>query len=121
MRKKRELDRFAKYCFGTLGLPPCKIYYVNAPKLIDQHDHECFGAYSYDENGKEIFASYRLPKWAVMSVIAHEIWHYKQHREGRIDAMPLDECEREAERACSELLAFWLIRGGKVTADDREN
>lgn len=121
MRKKRELNRFAKYCFSVLGLPPVKIYYCPAPNLIDPHGNYCFGCYSYDENVKEIWLAYRLPKWALMGVIAHEIWHYRQHRDGRIDAMPLEECEKEADKASGELVACWLIRGGKVTADDREN
>lgn len=121
MRKKRELDRFAKYCFGILNLPPIKIHYCPSPSLIDQYDHYCFGAYTYDEIVKEIFIAYRLPKWGLMGVLAHEIWHYKQHRDGRIDAIPLEECEREAEEASKELVAYWLIRGGKVKGDQHDS
>ena len=121
MRKKRELERFAKYCFGALGLPPITINYCPAPNLIDPHGNYCFGCYSYDENVKEIYLAYRLPKWALMGVIAHEIWHYRQHKDGRIDVIPLEECEKEADEASKELVAMWLIRGGRVSADDREN
>lgn len=125
MRKKRELDRFAKYCFGALGLPPIKIHYCPAKSLVDPTGEFCFGCYTYDDtpelHNKEIWLSYRLPKWSIMWNIAHEIWHYKQDRDGRINVMPLEECENEAEKASEELVAYWLIRGGRVTADDREN
>ena len=122
MRKKRELERFAKYCFGVLGLPPIKIHYCPAKSLVDPADNFCFGCYTYDDSPdlhtKKIWLAYKLPKWALMWNVAHEIWHYKQDRDGRINVMPLEECEKEAEKASGELVAHWLIRGGKVTVDD---
>ena len=125
MRKKRELDRFAKYCFGVMGLPPIKIHYCPAKSLIDPNGNLCFGCYTYDDSKelhtKEIWLSYRMTKWNNLWNLAHEIYHYKQDRDGRINAMPLEECESEAEKASGELTAFWLIRGGKVTVDDRKN
>ena len=125
MRKKRELERFAKYCFGVMGLPPIKIHYCPAKSLIDPNDNFCFGCYTYDDSPelrtKEIWLSYKLPKWSLMWNMAHEIYHYKQDHDGRINNMPLEECEKEAEKASGDLTAFWLIRGGKVTVDDREN
>ena len=125
MRKKRELERFAKYCFGALGLPPITIHYCPAKSLVDPAGNFCFGCYTYDDSTdlhmKEIWLSYRLSKWNLLWNMAHEIYHYKQDRDGRINNMPLDQCEEEAEKASGELTAFWLIRGGKVTADDREN
>lgn len=125
MRKKRELDRFAKYCFGALGLPPIKIHYCPAKSLIDPNDNFCFGCYTYDDSPelrtKNIWLSYKLLKWNIMWNLAHEIYHYKQDHDGRIDNMPLEECEKEAEKASEELVAQWLIRGGGASADDREN
>lgn len=118
MRKKRELDRFAKYCFGVLGLPPITIHYCPAPSLVDPHGNFCFGCYTYGGSRQEIWLAYRMTKWNNMWNLAHEIYHYKQDRDGRIDVMPLEECEKEAEKASEELTAFWLIRGGKVTAND---
>ena len=125
MRKKRELERFAKYCFSVLGLPPIKIHYCPSKSLVDPQDNFCFGCYTYDDSPelrtKEIWLPYKLPKLSLMWNLAHEIYHYKQDRDGRIDAMPLEECEAEAEKASGELVGYWLIRGGRVTADDREN
>lgn len=125
MRKKKELDRFAKYCFGTLGLPPIKIHYQPFKSLIDPNDEFCLGCYTYNDDAvlrtKSIWLSYKRPKWSVMWQLAHEIWHYKQDRDGRINVMPTEECEKEAEKASGELVACWLIRGGKVTANDRED
>jgi hypothetical protein len=118
MRKKRELDRFAKYCFGSLGLPPIKIHYCPAKTLVDPQGNFCFACYTYG-SASEIWTSYKLTKWNVMWNIAHEIWHYKQDCDGRIMDMTLEECENEAEKASEELVALWLIRGGKVTTDDR--
>ena len=122
MRKKRELERFAKYCFGVLGLPPIQIHYCPSKQLINPDDVYCFGCYTYDDSKelrtKEIWLGYRLPKISVMWNMAHEIWHYKQDMDGRIHLMPLDECEDEANKAAGKLVGHWLIRGGKVTIDD---
>lgn len=115
MRKKREIVRFAKWCFGYLNLPPIQIHYCPAKSLVDPNGGFCFGCYTWGENTREIFLSYRLSKFANMGDLAHEIWHYKQERDGRINSMKVDECEDEAEKAGLELVALWLIRGGKVT------
>lgn len=115
MRKKRELDRFARFCFGHLNLPPIKIYYCPSKALVNQDGVYCFGCYTYDDRVREIWLAYRLPKFAVMGCIAHEIWHYKQHRDGRIDKMPLEDCEKEAEQESGKLVGLWLLRGGKVS------
>lgn len=121
MRKKRELARFAKFCFGYLGLPPIRIHYCYAKSLIDPTGIFCFGCYTYGSGRREIWLAYKLSKWNNMWNLAHEIWHYKQDRDNRIDVMPLEECEKEAEKASGELVAYWLIRGGRMTADDRED
>lgn len=125
MRKKRELNRFAKYCFGYLGLPPIRIHYCPAHVLEDPHGVKCYACYTYDNSPqlrtKEIWLSYRSTKWGNLWNLAHEIWHYKQDHEGRLQTMPVEESEREAEEASGELVALWLIRGGRVSTDDREN
>lgn len=118
MRKKRELNRFAQFCFGYLGLRPIQIHYCPAKSLVDPQGMFCFACYTYDSNMKEIWLSYRLPKWAIMWNMAHEIWHYKQDCDSRINNMPIDECEEEAEKASAELVGMWLIRGGRVSAND---
>lgn len=120
MRKKNEITRFARWCFAKCGVPPCKITYAPADFLIDGNGNDCFGCYSWDEKTHEIFVAYRLPKFGVMSVLAHEIWHHRQQVETGIDNMEVETCEAEAEKAGEELLALWLIRGGRVK-DDRQN
>ena len=121
MRKKREIQRFAKWCFGYLNLPPIQIHYCNAHQLIDLGGDRCFGCYTYDDNKelrtKEIWLPYKQSKWTLLLNAAHEIWHYKQDRDGRICSMSFDDSEKEAEKASEELLAMWIIRGGKVTVE----
>ena len=114
MRKKRELERFAKFCFGYLKLKPIRIYYCPSKALVSPDDVYCFGCYTYDDQTNEIWLAYRLSKFNNMLNLAHEIWHYKQHCIGRIDKMPLEDCEKEAEQASKELVALWFIRGGMM-------
>lgn len=119
MRKKNEVARFARWCFAQCGVPPCPITYAPAKTLI-ANDNVVSGCYCWDEGTQdpgEIFVAYRLPTFAVLSVVAHEIWHHRQQVETGIDNMDADACEAEAEKACEELLARWLIRGGRVKND----
>lgn len=122
MRKKREVERFAKWCFAKCGVPPCKITYAPGESLI-RNGKYAFGCYIWDEDTTdpgEIFVAYRIPKWGVMSCIAHEIWHHKQQMTVGIDNMDAEMCEIEAEQACNELMGLWLIRGGKVKPEEKE-
>lgn len=118
MRKKRELERFAKYCFGVLRVPPIAIRYCPSKALVDPAGNFCFGCYTYDDkkelNSKRVWLAYKHPKFGVMMNLAHEICHYKQDAEGYINTMPIEAVENEAERKSEELLAGWLIRGGRV-------
>lgn len=118
MRKTREIQRFARWCFSQLHLRPIPICMPNYPCLIDPNDQLCFGCYTYGdgdpvEEGK-IFLAYKLPKFSVMSNLAHEIWHHYQNVDGGIRTMPPEQCEEEAERMGNKLLAMWLVRGGYV-------
>ena len=119
MRKKTEITRFARWCFAKCGVPPCPITYAPGESLITEGGELSFGRYFWDAPA-EIFVAYRLPKWGVMSVVAHEIWHHRQQMTVGIENMGIEACEAEAEKASEELLALWLIRGGKVN-DDRKN
>lgn len=118
MRKSRELSRFARFCFGRLGLAPVAIRCLPSVVLVDPNDNYCFACYTYDETPdlgtKRIWLGYRLPKNSVMWNLAHEIWHYKQDRDGRIQSMPLEECEAEADRYAEKMMGEWLERGGKT-------
>lgn len=122
MRKKTEVTRFARWCFAKCGIPPCPITYAPGKSLVRNGEYS-FGCYIWPENTSEpgeIFVAYRLPKWGVMSVVAHEIWHHKQQLTVGIDNMDRKICEEEADKASEELTALWLIRGGRVL-NDREN
>lgn len=119
MRKKTEVARFARWCFAQCGVKPCPITYAPGESLITQDGELSFGRYYYDEPIR-IYVAYRLPKWGVMSVVAHEIWHHKQQMTVGIESMDRDACEAEADKASEELMALWLIRGGRVK-DDRQN
>jgi len=122
MRKKTEVTRFARWCFAQCGVKPCPITYTPGESLVRNGEY-AFGSYLWPENTSEpgeIFVAYRLPKWGVMSVIAHEIWHHKQQMTVGIENMDRDACEAEADKASEELLALWLIRGGRVL-NDRQN
>jgi len=122
MRKKREVERFARWCFAKCGVPPCKITYAPGESLI-RNGKYAFGCYIWDEgtrNPGEIFAAYRIPKWGVMSVIAHEIIHHRQQMMTGIDNMDGEACEAEAEKTAMDLMGLWLIRGGKVKPEEKE-
>lgn len=122
MRKKTEVTRFARWCFAQCGVKPCPITYAPGKSLIRDGQY-AFGCYRWDEGTRdpgEIFIAYRLDKWGVMSCVAHEIWHHRQQMTVGIESMDNDTCEAEAEKACDELLARWLIRGGRVK-NDRQN
>ena len=118
MRKKRELERFARFCFGRLNLLPIKIHFCNANCLVDPAGNFCSGCYAYTEDGprreKSIWLAYGLPKWECLQILAHEIWHYKREVDGRIAGMSIEEAEKEAEEASGELVKHWLLRGGKI-------
>lgn len=117
MRKTKEVKRFARWCFAQCGVPPCSIFYAPAKGLITDTTGHCFGCYYWDDTKHEpgqIFVACRLSKWAVMSVIAHEIVHHMQHMERNLNTLDGEQCEDEAEKVCDKLLALWLIRGGKV-------
>lgn len=125
MRKTNEIRRFARWCFSRLGMRPIRIHYINYPRLIDPGGQYCFGCYTYgdgkaEEEG-EIHLAYKLPKYAVLSNVAHEIWHHYQNVHGTIRTMTLEECERQAEKAGAELLALWLIRGGYIEKEVLDN
>lgn len=116
MRKKREIQRFAMWCFARCGVQPCKITYAPGHYLI-RNGQNVFGCYIWDEGTTdpgEIFVAYHIPKWGVMSVVAHEIWHHQQQITTGIDNMDAEVCEAEAENAALELMGKWLLRGGKV-------
>lgn len=120
MRKKREVERFARWCFAKCNVPPCSIFYAPADFLIADNG-EGFGVYTWDNENHEpgqIFIAYHLPKWGVMSTVAHEIVHHKQHMEHDLNTLDEAQCEEEAERVSSELVALWLIRGGKVKPEE---
>lgn len=120
MRKKREIERFARWCFDKCNVQPCSIFYAPAKCLIADIGH-CFGCYNWDDEKHEpgqIFIAYHLPKWAVMSVVAHEIVHHKQHMEHDLNTLDEEQCEDEADKVGGELLALWLIRGGKVKPEE---
>lgn len=122
MRKKREVERFARWCFAKCGVPPCKITYAPGCFLI-RNGKNGFGFYIWDEwtrNPGEIFVAWHIPKWGVMSVLAHEIWHHRQQVTKGIDYMDEDTCEAEAEKAALELMGLWLLRGGKVKPEEKE-
>lgn len=119
MRKKNEIARFARWCFDKCGVPPCKITYASAKTLIT-HGNVVFGCYRWDADAREpgeIYVAYRIPKWGVMSVVAHEIWHHRQQMTVGIDNIDAGACEAEAEKACDELMGLWLIRGGRIRND----
>ena len=123
MRKKTEVTRFARWCFAQCGVKPCPITYAPGESLISEDGELSFGRYYWEDGPDapaEIFVAYRLPKWGVMSVIAHEIWHHRQQMTVGIENMGIEASEAEAEKASEELLALWLIRGGRVL-NDREN
>lgn len=116
MRKKREIARFARWCFAKCGVPPCKITYAPGECLIRKGQY-VFGCYLWDEGTTEpgeIFVAYRIPTFGVMGVIAHEIWHHRQQMTVGIESMDNETCEADAEKGGEALLAQWLIRGGKV-------
>lgn len=121
MRKKKELERFARFCFGVLELPPIRIHYCPSKSLVDPFGNYCFGCYTFGVSKslytKNIWLAYKLPKFAIMWNLAHEIWHYKQDRDGRIHSMKDEACEEEADKAAMEMVADWRIRGGKVVLD----
>lgn len=122
MRKKREVERFARWCFAKCGVQPCKITYAPGKFLI-RHGEKSFGAYIWDGGTRdpgEIFAAYRIPKWGVMSVIAHEIVHHRQQMMTGLDNMDIEACEVEAEHVHNDLMGMWLIRGGKVKMNLKE-
>lgn len=122
MRKKNEVVRFARWCFAQCGVTPRPITYAPAESLIRNGEY-AFGCYVWDEgtrNPGEIYVAYNLPKFGVLSVLAHEIWHHRQQVETGIDNMEVETCEAEAEKAGEELLGMWMIRGGRVK-DDRQN
>lgn len=120
MRKMKEVKRFARWCFAQCGVKPCKIHYAPATYLItDERDRDgnCFGCYWWDDEKHEpgeIYVACNLSKWPVLSVIAHEIVHHKQHMERNLNLLDEAECEEEAERIGSELLGRWVLRGGKI-------
>lgn len=116
MRKKREIERFARWCFEKCGVPPCKITYAPG-QCLERNGGYGFGLYIWDDgtlNPGEIYVAYHIPKWGVMSTIAHEIWHHRQQLMTGLDNMDKESCEEEAEKAALELMGLWLIRGGKV-------
>lgn len=116
MRKKKEVERFARWCFAQCGVPPCKITYAPAESLIRNGKYG-FGLYIWDEGTSdpgEIYVAYNIPKWGVMSVVAHEIFHHRQQLKIGLDNMDKESSEAEAERATDELMGLWMIRGGKV-------
>ena len=116
MRKKREIERFARWCFAKCGVPPCKITYAPAKCLIRNGEY-IFGCYIWNEGTTEpgeIFVAYGIPAFGVMSVLAHEIWHHRQQMTVGIENMDEETCENEADEARTDMLARWLIRGGKV-------
>lgn len=117
MRKKRECERFAGWCFAQLNVRPCPITCAPGNTLITQDKGVCFGCYTWPPDTSEpgeIFVAYRLDKFAVMSTLAHEIAHHWQQMKTGIESMDESASEEEAERIGLELLARWLIRGGKL-------
>lgn len=116
MRKKTEIRRFTAYCFSRLNLRPIPIHLKNYMALIDPDGEYCFGCYVYDDKPafeSEIFIAYGLPKFNVMSNIAHEIWHYYQNTEGLItQPHSYEDAEKDAEKGSACLLADWLRRRG---------
>lgn len=122
MRKKREIERFARWCFAKCGVPPCKITYAPGNHLISngQIVFGCYRWYGFTRNPGEIFVAYHIPKWGVMSVIAHEIVHHRQQMTVGIDNMDEEVCETEAEQVHNDLMGMWLIRGGKVKINLKE-
>lgn len=125
MRKKNEAMRFARWCFSTLEIRPIPIQMMNYKRLIDPNDQYCFGCYAFgDGNPAEegrIYIAYGLPKYAVLTNIAHEIWHHCQNVKGRIHSMGLEECEEEAHEMGNKLLALWLMRGGYMPLEVERN
>lgn len=121
MRKKREVERFARWCFAKCNVLPCSIFYAPAYCLIANNGECCFGCYKWDEEKREpgeIFVAYHLPKWHLMSTIAHEIIHHKQHMERDLNSLDIDACEEEAEKESLKLMGLWLLRGGKVRPEE---
>lgn len=118
MRKKNEVNRFARWCFSRLGLRPIPIRYIYAPSLIDPSDTFCFGCYTYDEKlpawDSKIWIAYNQTRIGVMGCLAHEIWHYYQNVHHGIKNMDFEKCEKDADEAADKLLTLWLIRGGYV-------
>lgn len=118
MRKKNEINRFAKWCFSRLGLRPIPIKYAYATSLIDPSGTFCFGCYVYDDDrpawDSKIWIAYNHTRIGVMSFLAHEIWHYYQNVQHGIKNMDFEKCEKDADEASDELLTLWLIRGGYV-------
>ncbi len=120
MRKKREIERFARWCFAQCGVPPCKITYAPGKSLIRNGKYG-FGLYIWDDGTRDpgdIFVAYRIPKWGVMSTVAHEIVHHRQQMRTGLDNMDLETSESEAEKIALELMGLWLIRGGKVKPEE---
>lgn len=116
MRKKTEIRRFTAYCFSRLNLRPIPIHLKNYKALIDPEGECCFGCYVYDDDKpafeSEIFIAHDLPKFSVMSNIAHEIWHYYQNTEGLLTlSHSYEAAEKDAEKGSDCLLADWLRRG----------
>lgn len=123
MRKKREIERFARWCFEKCSVPPCPITYAPAESLV-RNGKYAFGCYIWDEDTTdpgEIYVAYRIPTFGVMGVVAHEIWHHRQQLTVGIESMDNETCEADAEKGGEALLAQWLIRGGKVNLTGGDN
>lgn len=110
MRKTKEIKRFARWCFGHLNLRPVRIHIINAPCLLTPDGTCSFGCYSFGDGETEIYLAGKLPKSALMTVIAHEIAHYYQDSHGEIYAMESAECEEQAEKAGIKLMYLWKAR-----------
>lgn len=112
MRKKRELQRFANYCFGRCGVRPIPVVYANAPCVSGHSGDFGFGCYTYGGERK-IYVAYKPPKCIVMTSLAHEIWHYRQDCDMRIDLEPA-QVEAEAETVAERLVSHWRKRGWRL-------
>ncbi len=113
MRKTKEIRRFEQWCFGRLGLRPIRIHHINAPCLITPDGQHSFGCYSFGDGEAEIYVASKLPKSALMTVVAHEISHHYQDEHGEIYAMGTEECEEHAESTGMKLLSLWQNRHKK--------
>lgn len=114
MRKMKEVGRFAWWCFGVLGVPPCKIVYEPGWLLCDETG-TFYGVYIWDDEHQklcEIHVAGRIPKYEVMGVLAHEIVHHHQHTVHGLKNLGADEREEQAREMATLLLHRWLERGG---------